>query len=265
MSFYEVLGIPQNATPDQIKKQYRKLSLECHPDRPNGNAEKFKAINEAYETLSDERKRSHYDHKPIDIMEMLFKTSGQDMFSQGFMFQCLMKPPPLNITVPITLDQAYTGCKVPVKIERWIHVNHIKQCEQETMYIDIMAGIDSNECMMILNKGQMGPDGTMGDVRIIIQVEPNLFERRGLDLYYTHNITLKEALCGFSFDLNYLQNKSYKINNKAGNIIQPSYKKMIPDMGMKRDGQVGQLIIAFQIIFPVSLSEETIQTLQTIL
>ena len=265
MSFYETLGIPKNASQDQIKKQYRKLSLEFHPDRPGGNASKFKEINEAYEVLSDEKRRKQYDHEPVDLMDMLFQ---QDMFPKdmfpNFMFH-MMKPPPLNITAIITLDQAYMGCKLPVKIERWIQVNHVKQCEQETCYIDIPPGIDSNECIMILQKGNMGPDGAMGDVRLIVQVKPHALERNGLDLYYNHPITLKEALCGFEFELNYLQGKSYQIQNPKGNIVGPSYKKILPNMGMKREGQVGNLIITFQIQFPSSLSEEAMATLETVL
>jgi len=171
----------------------------------------------------------------------------------------------LNITIPITLDQAYTGCKVPVKIERWIHVNHVKQCEQETCYIDIPQGIDSNECIMLAQKGNMGPDGAMGDVRLIVQVQLHNLVRNGLDLCYTHPITLKEALCGFQFELNHLQGKSYQIQNPKGNIVSPSFKKTIHNMGMKRDGQMGNLIIAFQIQFPSTLSEETMNTLENLL
>lgn len=259
MSFYDILGVPKQATQEQIKKQYRKLSLEFHPDRPGGNANKFKEINEAYEVLSDEKKRKQYDHEPIDLMDMIFPP---DMFP-NFMFH-IMKPPPLNITVNISLDQAYTGCKLPIKIERWIHMNHVKQCEQETCYIDIPQGIDSNECIMIPQKGNMGPDGAMGDVRLIIQVKPHLLERNGLDLLYNHPITLKEALCGFQFELNYLQGKTYQIKNPKGNIVSPSYKNTIAGMGMKREGQTGNLVISFQIQFP-SLSEEKIDALEKLL
>ena len=99
MSFYEILGLPKQASQDKIKKQYRKLSLEFHPDRPNGNATKFKEINEAYELLSDEKKRKQYDHEPLDFMEMLFQPDmfSKDMFP-NMMFH-MMKPPPLNINL----------------------------------------------------------------------------------------------------------------------------------------------------------------------
>ena len=58
--YYKTLGVENTATKEQIKKAYRKLSLQFHPDRPNGNAEKFKQINEAYETLNDEQKKRMY-------------------------------------------------------------------------------------------------------------------------------------------------------------------------------------------------------------
>ena len=275
MDYYSILGVPKNASPELIKKQYRKLSLEFHPDRPGGNANKFKEINEAYETLSDESKRKQYDSPQIDISELFGGFpggfSGGSGFSggfpqgfPGFIFQNLMKPPPLTMSLSITLDQAYTGCKVPVKIERWIHRNQIKELEKETYYIDIPPGIDSNEGMILMNKGHMGPDGAMGDVRVLIQIEPHTLVRNGLDLCYTHTITLKEALCGFSFELNYLQGKSFKINNSKGNVIHPSYQKIVAGMGMKREGQVGQLIISFEIQFP-TLTEETIDSLEKIL
>ena len=63
-NYYEILGVDRKATPDQIKSAYRKLAKQYHPDfHPNDAeaAEKFKEINEANETLSDENKRKQYD------------------------------------------------------------------------------------------------------------------------------------------------------------------------------------------------------------
>jgi curved DNA-binding protein len=71
--YYQLLGVPRNATPDEIKAAYRKLAMQYHPDRNPGdsNAEtKFKEINEAYDTLKDEKKRQEYD-------------SPQPQFAQG--------------------------------------------------------------------------------------------------------------------------------------------------------------------------------------
>ena len=62
--FYEVMGVPKNATEDEIKKAYRKLAKKYHPDLNPGDKEaeaKFKEVNEAYEVLSDDDKRAKYD------------------------------------------------------------------------------------------------------------------------------------------------------------------------------------------------------------
>lgn len=59
--FYKILGIEKNASPEEVKRAFRKKAHEHHPDKGNGNAEKFKEINEAYQVLSDEQKRKAYD------------------------------------------------------------------------------------------------------------------------------------------------------------------------------------------------------------
>ena len=61
-TFYNVLGVNENATQDEIKKAYRKLAIEHHPDK-GGSEEKFKKISEAYDTLGDENKRAEYDNR----------------------------------------------------------------------------------------------------------------------------------------------------------------------------------------------------------
>ena len=59
--YYEILGVAKTATSEEIKKAYRKLAHKHHPDKGEGNHEKFKEVNEAYQVLSDKEKRSQYD------------------------------------------------------------------------------------------------------------------------------------------------------------------------------------------------------------
>lgn len=60
-NYYDILGISKSASADEIKRAYRKLAHQYHPDKGSGNAEKFKEVNEAYQVLSDEGKRAQYD------------------------------------------------------------------------------------------------------------------------------------------------------------------------------------------------------------
>ena len=83
-NYYEILGITRNANPDQIKKAYRKLARKYHPDiSKEANAEEnMKAINVAYDTLSNEQKKTEYDFQ-LDHPEAFYQ-SGQHTGTDGF-------------------------------------------------------------------------------------------------------------------------------------------------------------------------------------
>lgn len=79
MDYYKILNVNDKATQDDIKKSYRRLSLQYHPDKPTGNSEKFKQINEAYQTLGNENKRKQYDmskNLPQGLNEMFGGRGG---------------------------------------------------------------------------------------------------------------------------------------------------------------------------------------------
>ena len=178
----------------------------------------------------------------------------------------MQKPTAIQKNLTINMEIVLTGGSVPLEIERWIIENGNKIIELQTVYVTVPKGIDNNEIIVLENQGNVQNNNCKGDVKVFIKIENETgFERRGLDLIYDKKITLKESLCGFSFELKYINNKTYTINNKSGNIIPPEYMKIIPAMGLTRDNHTGNLIIHFILEFPASLTAEQIETLEKIL
>jgi DnaJ family protein B protein 4 len=178
----------------------------------------------------------------------------------------LQKPTPIIQTILIPISQVLFASTIPIEIERWIIENGTKIFEKETIYVNIPQGADDNEIIIIRDKGNILNDRIRGDIKLFIKIENNTdLKRHGLDLILEKKIKLKEALCGFSFELKYLNGKIYTINNNIGNIIPPNHNKIINNMGLTREGCTGNLIINFAIEFPEKLNNETINILKDLL
>ena len=316
-SLYDVLGVPKDASETDIKKAFRKLSLQYHPDRNNepGAEDKFKQINEAHETLSDSNKRQQYDMEsnghPFfgggggggmggppgvevhDVNEMLRHMFGGgapggvsfggmpgasefNVFFGGppgfggpmggghpFFQQQMSKPPPIIKNLKLTLEQVYFGGNFTIEIEKWNVKNNVKIQETSSINVTIPPGIEESEVIVIRDAGNTIENQLKGDVKICISIESNSdFQRNGEDLVCRRVLTLKEALCGFKFDLKHLNGKTLAFNNITNiNVIKPNYKKIIPNLGMNKNGKTGNLIIEFDVDFPESLTDEQIQVL----
>ena len=284
---YKILGIDHNATQEQIKSAYRKLSMIYHPDRNRNNPEataKIQKINSTYEILGDEGRRKLYDMKNLrgnmfderntvdqhDIFNFLNGSVGmrgaQNMRHMYFKRNTIQKPVSIVKTIEIDIEKAYTGCTLPVEIKRMIVEGNIQREEMETLYVPIPEGIDDNEIILLKERGNIIDESNKGDIKIFIKIKNNTeFTRNGLDLTFHKTISLKEALCGFSFDLKYIDERTFKINNGNGNVISANYKKMIPSMGMQREDHTGNLIINFNVTFPERLTEEQVKIIEDIL
>jgi DnaJ-class molecular chaperone len=180
--------------------------------------------------------------------------------------QNLQKPSPIIKTLEIGMEQVLTGATLPIEIERWIVENGLKVFEKETIYVTVPQGIDDNEMIMLREQGNSLGEPCKGDIKVFIKVvNQSQFLRNGLDLIYEKTIGLKEALCGFSFEMQYLNGKNYTINNNRGNIIPANFVKVIPNMGIERGGIKGALHIHFKVVFPETLSGDQIDQLLKIL
>lgn len=313
-NFYDVLEITKNATEEEIKKAYRRLSLLYHPDRnptPEANT-KMQEINTAYQTLSNKELKRQYDmqingfggngidmfsfsnemgggmgggthffHREFSMNDMDFGGDEfQNFFSmmfngdlrnaQNHVFKQLNKPPPVIKNLNITMKQSYTGGKFPVEIEKTnMSNNGVRETKKETVTVNIPPGIKNGEVIILREYGNtLNYDQIKGDIKIIINVVNNtIFERNGMDLILKKKLTLKEALCGFSFDFTHLNDSHYTIKNNSS-IVVPNQKQIIPNLGMKNDdnyGNIGDLIIIFEIEFPTTLDSSKIDILREIL
>ena len=192
----------------------------------------------------------------------VFHHSGGPM---GFQ-QAMQKPAPIIQTMTINMEQVLTGANVPMDIERWILENGNKVFEHETIYVTVPKGVDDGEIIVLRDKGNILNETTKGDVKVFVKINnETAFKRNGLDLILEKNISLKDSLCGFTFEIKYINNKSYTLNNNKGNIIPPEYKKIYPNMGLEREGHKGNMIIHFHLDFPETLSESQILKLNEIL
>jgi|UniRef100_A0A6C0IPQ4 DnaJ-class molecular chaperone len=324
--YYCILEVDKNASVDEVKRSYRKLSLKHHPDRNGGSAEsvqKFQKISEAFETLGDADKRRQYDFTlkfqggsgiPFDfntgdggmptppseafakifeeIQKQGINLNGAKMFSfaggpppgfPGFpgaemnnftnphnIFDINVdtnnKPTPITKKITIDMVVSILGDKIPLEYERWILENGSKKMETVKIYIDIPQGIDTNEIIMIKDSGNIIHDKCKGDVKIIINVENNsIFKRQGMDLIMEKELTLKESLCGFTFEIKHLNGRSYTLTTPAGTVITPGHIKPIDNLGVVRDGKIGKLIIQFKIVYPTELNKDLVEKLKELL
>ena len=126
IDYYEILGLKKTASQEEIKKTFKNLSRKYHPDKNPNNIkaeERFKVIAEAYETLSDVKKRKHYDAKmnfsfDYSRWEEAFGTSTATSFKKP------PKPEPpkgnnLKVTLDLKLEEIATGCNKTIKLKKW--------------------------------------------------------------------------------------------------------------------------------------------------
>ena len=298
-NYYNILNLSKNANINDIKKAYRQLSIKFHPDKNNTrDSEQFNKINEAYSKLLDkysihDKYNNETHNNEVKIGELVSSFANANANANNANANAINATNAINananasscsdilkysyfsfnssediiIDLNVTFNEAYNGCTKPIVINRKIIVNNVIGHEKETLYIPIPKGIDANEIIALPNKGNViiiNGIISYSNIKILICLIKNeLFERNGLDIIFIKTITLKEALLGFSFNLTHINNKNFKIT--CSEIINFNYEKLIPNMGFIRDTFVGNLIIKFNITFPLTISQESKKLLEKLL
>jgi DnaJ-class molecular chaperone len=286
MSLYHILGVGSDATTQDIKKAYRALSLDCHPDRNIGKcAADFHNISNAYDILADADSRKTYDasiclsrptsgitettSNEVGIYRPVF-TGKRNESSTYIVSKKTTFPEPIVVTALLSLEQCYLGCSIPITVTRqtarignrdWASQRDDRCSETETITTYFPQGVGDKDIIVLEGFGD-STDGK-GDVKVIIQVKPDpVFSVYGLDLVFQKHLTLKEALCGFSFSQLHPCGKTVVIENiTMPSVIYPGYRRTMVGMGMIREGIAGNMVVEFIVDFPQRLCSEQIRAL----
>ena len=276
--YYKILGVDRKATEDDIRKAYRKLAKQYHPDyNPNNKQaeEKFKEINEAYEVLSDAKKRGHYDRLGSDYSQWQRRGNPGDfnwgqygggsggtrvnmddlneMFGGGFsdFFQSVFgaggarpaaRPQSQGYQqdLEITLEEAYKGT------ERRI------QTDGKEKTVRIPVGVRTGSKVRVAGAG---PNGL--DLYLIVGVaEDKKFERQGNDLHTTATVSVFTVLLGGEAEVETMEGK-LTLNVPAG--TQPDQVFRLTGRGMphlKSPKEKGDLFVKLKIQIPKYLSKK---------
>ncbi|KAG5376469.1 hypothetical protein IGI04_041065 [Brassica rapa subsp. trilocularis] len=256
--FYEILGVPKTASPEDLKKAYKKAAIKNHPDK-GGDPEKFKELAQAYEVLSDPEKREIYDqygedalkegmggggggHDPFDIFSSFFGGGGGSPFGGG----------------------SSRGRRQ----RRGEDVVHPLKVSLEDLYLGTTKKLSLSR-NALCSKCNGLPDTVTGDIVFVIQQKDHpKFKRKGDDLFVEHTLSLTEALCGFQFVLTHLDKRQLLIKSSPGEVVKPDSYRAITDEGMpmhQRPFMKGKLYIHFTVDFPDSLSPDQTKAIEAVL
>ncbi|XP_040006047.1 dnaJ homolog subfamily B member 13 isoform X3 [Xiphias gladius] len=260
--YYETLGINRNATDADIKKAYRRLALKFHPSSNGepGSTEKFSQLGEAYDVLSDPRKKATYDKFgeeglkggiPAEFgiggawsSKYVYHGNPDKTFRQFFGGDNPFADFYTN-DVPLQFGGLQPGVvkTQDFPIERDLHLS----------LDDLFHG-----CTKKIKISRRGPNSIPADIVFIVRQKSHpLFVRQHNDLIYKAQVSLEMALTGFSVDVETLDGRL--LNIPINDIVHPTYKKVVTGEGMplsQDPSQRGNLILTFDIQFPEKLPAE---------
>jgi len=231
MDYYTILGVPRTATPEEIKKAYRKLAMANHPDRTGGDDAKFKQISEAYEILSNSDKRNAYDNPQPNFNQQRqhnpFSGSPfEHMFGQGFAQQ-RQTPRNRDISVhaDISLSDVLTGKNLIIQYQ-------LSSGKLETVTVDVPAGAKHGDTIQYEGLGDVGhPRYPRGNLHVGIRIKKSRIWQRDQDnLFIKKSVNIFDLLLGCVIIITTLDEKRLEIKIPQG--TSPGAKFSIPNYGL---------------------------------
>ena len=249
-NYYDVLGVSKTATQDEIKKAYRELCKKYHPDKHGGDDTKIKEINEAYSVIGDEQKRKEYDAQSSG-----FNFGG--FGNGGFNFRNFQLASDINVSIKISLEEAYSGCKHPININGKIYA------------VDVPKGTPNGKMLIIKGLGKSGCDiygnPKTGDliVKVNVQNRDNITLNPNGILEVLYVVDWIDAILGGEGEID-LFDKKVKI--RIPKFTQNGGYTIVGGKGFRKfnSDECGSLKVNFLIRMPRSLTDEQLQELKKI-
>ncbi len=249
-NYYDVLGVNKTATQDEIKKAYRELCKKYHPDKHGGDDTKIKEINEAYSVIGDEQKRKEYDAQSSG-----FNFGG--FGNGGFNFRNFQLASDINVSIKISLEEAYSGCKHPININGKIYA------------VDVPKGTPNGKMLIIKGLGKSGCDiygnPKTGDliVKVNVQNKDNITLNPNGILEVLYVVDWIDAILGGENEIDVFDKK---VKIRIPKFTQNGGYTIIGGKGFRKfnSDECGSLKVNFLIRMPKSLTDEQIQELEKI-
>ena len=251
---YQTLGVSKSATQDEIKKAFRKLASQHHPDK-GGSTEKFQAIQAAYDTLGDANKRAAYDNPPAqpnfsnfgsaqfnDIFSQMFGSGGFPGFGQT-------RQNHVRVTLWITLHDVATGGARTVSLGT-AHGS-------STVEINIPIGIEDNDNVQYQG---IGPNGT--DLVVTFKIRPDTqWQRQGQNLIQEQRVSVWDLITGGSIQIVDILNNQLQLTIPIG--TQPGTMLRVRGRGISNaQGQHGDLFVRIHAVLPNKIAPEIHEAIQ---
>jgi DnaJ-class molecular chaperone len=255
--YYAALGVPKTATADDIKRAFRKLASQHHPDK-GGDTQKFQAIQQAYATLGDEQKRAEYDNPRPQFSGFQGHPGGINindifgqMFGQGFGQQQHQHPrrSHVRMTLWISLLDVATGGKRTVSLGTQAGVSAVE--------IEIPLGINDGDNVQYEG---IGPGGS--DLVVQFKITPDRkWQRDGLNLLQEVRIDIWDLILGGDLTIDTLTGKT--LSTRVPARTQPGTVLRLKSQGLRdRAGQTGDIMIRVQAQIPENIAPEIIDAIQ---
>ena len=274
--FYKVLGVDRKAGADEIKKKYRTLARELHPDKNKGDVakeEKFKGISEAYEILSDAKKRAEYDEArslyerggfraPMgggqaggDFNDIFGGGNPQDIFANlfGGGRRGPRKGQDLQTEATITFRESIVGTHLDLRLAT-------DRGAAQNITARVPAGVNDGAKIRVKGKGAAGEAGP-GDLFIMLHVKPHpIFARKGENLTLTLPVTFTEAALGADIKVPTMSGDDVTVRIAPGTSNGRTLR--VKGRGITKGATTGDLLVTVDVQVPQRVDGKALDALK---